>query len=156
MSMAKNIGINLLLQLLKCQFMVIPHPEILFDSIIFKGRDINRMVPAVTQALCNQMSVTLIRFDTLSQRSKHSGRRKYDTFDSGLCELVIKRITDAACLVATFNRIFIVETEFPFQRFNEANDIFIQYKRRSPMNRIIKSVWMSRVKITLCGNPCYH
>ena len=57
----------------------------LFDSIVFAGRDINRMVTAVTQALCNQTGITFIRFDLLSLLGKLGSRREDDTFDPGSC-----------------------------------------------------------------------
>ena len=119
------LTINLLIQLLKCQFVIIPHPEILFDRIVFAGRDINRMVPAVAQALCNQTGITLIRFDPLPLLSKHGSRRKDDTFDPSVCKLAIKGIAEATGLITAFNGILITEAEFDIQRFNEANDFFV-------------------------------
>src|SRR5699024_1296470 len=110
-SMPKNKRMDLLLQFFKCELVVISHPKILFDSIVFTGRDIDRMVTAVTQALCDQTGITLIRFDSISLLGKHGSRRKYDTFDSGPCELVVKRIPEAASLITAFNRILIVKTE---------------------------------------------
>ena len=105
--------------------MIIPHPEILFDSIVFAGGDINRMVTAVTQTLCDQTGITLIRFDPLSLLGKHGSRCKYDTFDPGTCKLVVKGIAETACLITAFNRIFIIGTEFHLQRFDEADDFFV-------------------------------
>ena len=125
MSMTKDERIDLLFQLFQRQFMVIPHSKILFDSIIFSCWDIDWMVSAVTQTLRDQMSVTSVCFDPLPLLGKHCRRSKYDTFDPGLCELVIKAITEAACLVTAFNRILIIKTEFHFQRINEAKDFFI-------------------------------
>ena len=43
--------VDLLLQLLKCKLVIILHPKILFDSIVFAGRDIDRMVTTVAQTL---------------------------------------------------------------------------------------------------------
>ena len=105
--------------------MVIPHPEILFDRIVFACRDIDRMVPAVAQALCDQTGISLIRFDPLPLLGKHGCRRKYDTFNPGACKLVVKGIAETACLITTFDRILIVKTEFPLQGFNEADDFFV-------------------------------
>ena len=96
MSVPENKRIDLLLQLLKCKLVIIPHPEILFDSIVFAGGDINRMVTAVTQTLCDQTGITLIRFDPLSLLGKHGSRCKYDTFDPGTCKLVVKGIAETA------------------------------------------------------------
>ena len=124
-SMPKDKRIDLLLQLFQCQLMVIPHPEILFDCVIFSGWDIDRMISAVAQALRNQMCIPLIRFDPLSLRGKHGRRRENDTFDPGAHELMIKGITEAACLVTAFNRIMIKEAQFHLQGFNEANDFFV-------------------------------
>ena len=125
MTVAKDKRVDLLFQLLKRKLMIVPHPKILFDSIVFAGRDINRMVTAVAQALCDQTGITLIRFDPLSLRGKHGSRRKDNAFDPGPCKLVIKRISEAASLITAFNRIVVVETEFHLQRFNEANDFFV-------------------------------
>lgn len=52
-------------------------------------------------------------------------RCKYDTFDPSACKLVVKGIAETACLITTFNRIFIVRTEFPLRGFNEADDFFV-------------------------------
>ena len=105
--------------------MVIPHPKILFNSIVFAGRDIDRMVTTIAQALCDQTGITLIRFDPFPLLDKHGSRHKDDTFDPGPCELVVKRISKAASLITAFNGIIIAETEFHFQRFNETNDFFV-------------------------------
>ena len=36
-----------------------------------------------------------------------------------------KGIAETACLITTFDRIFIVNTEFHLRGFNEANDFFV-------------------------------
>ncbi len=125
MTVAKNKRIDLLLQSFQCKLVIIPHPKILFDSVVFASRDIDRMVATVAEALCDQTSITLIRFDSLSLLGKHGSRCKYDTFDPSVCELVVKGITEAPRLITAFNRIIIVEAEFHLQRFNEADDLFI-------------------------------
>ena len=105
--------------------MVISHSEILFDGIIFAGRDINRMISAVAQTLSDQAGIAFIRFYTLSLLSEHSGRRQNDAFEPGIGKLVVQRIPKASCLVTAFNRIIIIKTEFHLQRFNEADDLFV-------------------------------
>src|SRR5699024_2838636 len=92
---------------------------------VFASRDIDRIVATVAEALCDQTSITLIRFDSLSLLGKHGSRCKYDTFDPSVYELVVKVITEARRLITAFNRIIIVEAEFHLQRFNEADDLFI-------------------------------
>ena len=57
------------------------------------------MVATVAEALCDQTSITLIRFDSLSLLGKHGSRCKYDTFDPSVCELVVKGITEAPRLI---------------------------------------------------------
>ena len=105
--------------------MVVPHPEILFDSIIFAGRDINWMISSITQALSNQTCIALIRFDTLSLLCEHCSRCQDDAFDPRIGKLMVQSIAQAACLVTAFNRIIIIKTEFHLQRFNEADDLFV-------------------------------
>ena len=83
------------------------------------------MISAITKALRNQMSVSLIRFDPLPLLREHSSRRKYDTFDPGSCKLMVQCIPKAACLITAFNRIIIIKTEFHLQRFNETDDRFV-------------------------------
>ena len=39
--MPKNKHVDLLLQFFKRKLVVIPHPKILFNSIVFAGRDID-------------------------------------------------------------------------------------------------------------------
>ena len=89
MPMPKSKCIDLLLQLLQCQLMVIPHPKIFFDSIVFTRRDIDRMITSIAQTLSDKTCVTLICFDTLSLLRQHSCRSKDDTFYSGVRELII-------------------------------------------------------------------
>jgi hypothetical protein len=105
--------------------MIIPHPKVFLNGIIFSRGDINRMIPAVAQALRNQMSVALICFDSLALLAKHGRRCQNDTFDPGPCELVIKGISEAAGLITAFNRIIIVKAEFQFQGFYETDDLFV-------------------------------
>ena len=57
----------------------------LFDSIVFAGRDIDWVVTAIAQALCDQTGIALIRFDPLSLLGKLGSRREDDTFDPGSC-----------------------------------------------------------------------
>ena len=47
MSMPKDERVDLLLQLFMCQLMVISHPEVFFDGIIFTRRDIDWMVSTI-------------------------------------------------------------------------------------------------------------
>ena len=89
-SVPENKRIDLLFQFLKCKLVIIPHPEILLDRIVFAERDIKRMVTAIKQALCDQTGITLIRFNSPSLLDKHGCRQKYDTFDPGACMLEIK------------------------------------------------------------------
>ena len=87
--MPKDKRIDLLLQLFLCQLMIIPHPKVFLNGIIFSRGNINRMIPAVAQALRNQISIALICFDSLSLRGKHGCGGKNNTFDPGIDELVI-------------------------------------------------------------------
>ena len=114
MAVPENKRVDLLLQFFQRQLMVVPHPEILLDGIIFAGRDINRVISAIAQTLRDQTRIALIRFDSLSLLSEHSCWRKNDTFDSGSCELVLKGIAEAASLVTAFNRIIVIKTELRF------------------------------------------
>ena len=116
------------------------------------------MVATVAEALCDQTSITLIRFDSLSLLGKHGSRCKYDTFDPSVCELVVKGITEAPRLITAFNRIIIVEAEFHLQRFNEADDLFIVW---SNLYLTEKSGLLTRLWVplrTMCnfyyGHPC--
>ena len=71
MTMPKNKRIDLLFQLFQCQLMIVPHPDVFFDSVIFTGRNIDRMISAVTQTLRDQTGISPIRFDPLALLGEH-------------------------------------------------------------------------------------
>ena len=102
--------------------MVIPHTEILLDGIIFAGGDIDRIIPSIAQTLCNKTGIPPVCLDPLSPLRQHSRRRKNDTFDTGTRELVVQSISEAACLVTAFKRIFIGKTEFHFNGSDKSHD----------------------------------
>ena len=125
MAMPKDKCVDLLFQAFQGLLMVIPHPEIFFDGIIFTGRNINRMISSITQTLSNQTSITCICFDTFSLLCEHRSRCQNHTFDSGIGKLMVQRVAKAAGLITAFNIIIIVKTELHFQRFDEVNDLFV-------------------------------
>ena len=83
------------------------------------------MITAIAQALSDQTCIPPICFDPIPLLGEHGRWSQYDAMDPGSCELVIKAITEAACLITAFNRIIVIQTKFQLNSFNEANDLFI-------------------------------
>ena len=86
--------------------MVIPHTEILLDGIIFAGRNVDWTISSLAQTLCNKTGISSVCLDPLSSLRQHGRRSKYDTFDTGTRELVVKSISESACLVTAFKRFY--------------------------------------------------
>jgi lysyl-tRNA synthetase class 2 len=54
------------------------------DRIILSGRDIDRMISSITQAVCNEACIAPVCFYALALRRKHSCRCQNNTIDSGI------------------------------------------------------------------------
>ena len=116
---------DLLLYLLKRLFMIVTHPQILFNGIVLFCWYVYRMIPAVRKALCDQMCITAVCFNALPLFRKHCCRCKDHTLYSCGCELVVERISQAARLITAFDIVGIIHTEFLFQIFNEHDNVLV-------------------------------
>ena len=83
------------------------------------------MIPAIRQTLGNHQRIPCIRFHPLSLLRQHGCWRQNHTFNTCGCKLVIQRIAQTTCLIATLDIVFIIHTQFHFKLFNEHQDIFI-------------------------------
>ena len=67
-AMTQAESIDLLFDLLECQFVVIPHTEIFFYRVILIGGNMNRMIPAIAKTLSDHVGITCIRLHPLALR----------------------------------------------------------------------------------------
>ena len=81
--MADAEGIDLLLDLLQRQLMIVTHPKVFLNGIIFIRGNMYRMVSAIAEALGNHDSVPFVCLDSLSLLGQHCCRSKNDAFDPG-------------------------------------------------------------------------
>ena len=81
---------DLLLYLFQCEFVILPHSDILLDLLILLRRDMYRAVITMSQTPCNQSGITLIRFHSfLTSWFWHCRRGKNHTFHVMTCKLVV-------------------------------------------------------------------
>lgn len=81
---------DLLLDLLECQFMVIPHADELLDPLLFGGRNMYLVIRMMSEAASDHLRIPLIGlFLFLYRRFRHSGRSEYDSFNTMIVHLMI-------------------------------------------------------------------
>ena len=125
MPVAKTERINLLLDFFKHQFMIIPHPEILFYCIVFFIRYMYRVISTIWKTLRNHERIPLVCLDPFALRCQHCCRSKNSAFDTGIRQLMIQGIAEAPGLITALNRIGVRGTQFVFQLVNKLNYIFV-------------------------------
>ena len=109
-SQPQDKGCNLLFDFLQREFLIVPHPQIFLDRIVFTVRHIDRAVGVESQTPGNVSGIFSVGLDPICIGNAHGGRREDDAFDAVGGELMIERITEASGLISAdefhFFRIF--------------------------------------------------
>ena len=118
-SQPQDKGCNLLFDFLQREFLIVPHPQIFLDRIVFAVRHIDRAVGVESQTPGNVSGILSVGLDPICIGNAHGGRREDDAFDTVVCELMIERITKASGLISAdefhFFRIFLAHLLQIFQ-----------------------------------------